>query len=101
MIRSLAIPILVFVIGALSGVSMLLLRNRTPGSQYSVSAPTLAKVRALAELVTLRATITDVQATELQGYTGGVECILIVRGQAELGTDLERAKFTEIGRAHV
>ncbi len=99
MIRSLAILTLAFVLGALSGAGMLLLHSPATGRHEPVSAPTLQKVRNLAELVTLRATISDVQTTQLQGYTGGIACILIVRGQAELGTDLQQARFTKVDQA--
>ena len=95
MMRRTAIGLILFTAGALSA-GVLLTQPPETSPRHTVSAPKLAKIEALAELVTLRTRITDVQVTEITGYTGGVRCILVVRGEAELGTDLEHARFTDV-----
>jgi hypothetical protein len=58
--------------------------------------PTLAQVRNLSSLVTLRAEIADVQVSELHGYSGGVTAALLVKGDVLLATDLAQARFESV-----
>ena len=81
MMRRTVIGLILFAAGALSA-GVLLIQHPETSPRYPVSAPKLAKVEAMAELVTLRTRITDVQVTEITGYTSGVRCILVVPGSA-------------------
>ena len=87
------------IVSALAGALAVLLPKQTGLAPHRVSAPTLARVRDLGELATLRARISDVQVTTIEGYTGGVQCVLVIRGIAEMGTDLEDAAFTKLDQA--
>ena len=57
------------------------------------TGPTLDQVRRLASLVTTKVEISDVTETSIDGYTGGVKAVLIVRGDVLLGVDLHGARF--------
>jgi hypothetical protein len=56
---------------------------------------TLERVRALADLVTVRAEVADVQETSLAGYTGSIRAALLIRGELLVGVDLSRATFEQ------
>src|SRR5439155_5241093 len=60
---------------------------------HSDPAPTLERVRELSSLVTTVADVSDVLVTRVAGRTGSVEAVLLVRGDAELSVDLERARL--------
>ena len=55
--------------------------------------PTLHQLHQLADLLTLRVPVSDVQVSRIAGYTGGIELVLLVHGNAHLGTDLARGQF--------
>jgi len=69
---------------------------RTQGMRTAADPPTLEAVRSLATLTTTSVSVSDVQLTELRGYTGGAEAALIVRGDFTVGTDLSKASFQAI-----
>jgi hypothetical protein len=72
-------------------------------NQRSVSpqppAPTVEQVRQLATLVSSRVEVADVQVTRIEGHTGAVRAVLIVRGDLLLGTDLSRARLEAVDPA--
>ncbi len=53
-------------------------------------------VQGMSSLVTLRVQVSDVQFTEIRGYTGSIRAALLVRGEVELGTDLSRAQLVDV-----
>jgi len=64
-----------------------------------MAPPTIRQIRDLAELVTAKVTIADVQDSTLSGYLGAVKAILIIRGDALLGPDLSQAKIISCDNA--
>ena len=56
----------------------------------------LSGIIKLAELVTLRVPVSTVTTTELIGYTGSIRCIVIVKGEVELGVDLEQVRLEDV-----
>lgn len=56
----------------------------------------IEEVRKLASLVTLHVPISDVQRSEISGFTGGVSVVLLVRGDVEIATDLSKARFVDV-----
>lgn len=64
-----------------------------PMTTHAPSGPTIEQVLRLSSLVTTRVDVADVLVTDLEGHTGGVSAILLVKGDCTLGIDLSRAKF--------
>lgn len=58
--------------------------------------PTVEQVQKLSKLVSLRVPISDVQVSELRGFTGGLRLVLAVHGDVEIATDLSAASFEQI-----
>ncbi|MDB5297289.1 MAG: hypothetical protein JWO31_3272, partial [Phycisphaerales bacterium] len=56
----------------------------------------LDRVRELAELVTLRADVADVQETAVAGRLGRLRIVLVVRGDVALGVDLAAATWEAV-----
>lgn len=68
-------------------------RTNTP---VAVTAPVIGQIAELADLVVLRVPVSKVHVTRIQGYVGAVDCVVLVNGELELGTDLNLARFEEI-----
>ena len=73
------------------------------GRRYHLMSPIsrpeqvlLSRITELAELTVLVVPVSTVLTTELVGYTGSARCIVVVNGEAELGVDLEQARFADI-----
>lgn len=63
--------------------------------------PTLEQIQALSVLTTLRIEVADVCEVTIEGKTGSLTAVLIVRGTATLGVDLSKAKLTvDAGHRH-
>jgi hypothetical protein len=60
------------------------------------SGPTIEQIQLLAELVTLKVELADVRMTELRGTLGGLQAILMVRGEVAVGVDLAEARFESV-----
>lgn len=75
------------------------LASATVIRHHSVNAPTIEQVRQLASLVTLEVPISDVQVSEIEGFTGSVKLVMSVRGDVQIVTDLSQAKFVDVDRA--
>jgi len=60
------------------------------------TTPTIEQVQRLATLVTLKVDLADVQMTSVRGYTGGMRVALLIKGDALLGTDLNRARLENV-----
>lgn len=63
------------------------------------TGPTIEQVRELAELVTVRVDVADVQETNVAGHLGGLRVALILKGDFLLGVDLSQARFEAIDEA--
>jgi len=60
------------------------------------SALTIEKIQPLASLVTLQVPLSDVLVCDMEGYTGSLRLILIVRGEVEIAVDLQKARFVRL-----
>lgn len=60
------------------------------------SAPRLEQIQALSHLATLNVEVTDALVFQLNGKTGGMTAVLVVRGEAVLGVDLKEIRFSEV-----
>jgi hypothetical protein len=56
----------------------------------------IGKITELADLVVLRVPVSNVHVTQIGGYVGGVDCIVLVNGELELGTDLKLARWLDV-----
>lgn len=54
------------------------------------------RVTELAELLVVQLDVTDVVVTSLQGRTGGVQVVLLVKGDVSLGIDITSAQFRNV-----
>jgi hypothetical protein len=61
---------------------------------------TIDCLRQLAELTTLAVEVVDIQQTSIEGHTGGITAILLVKGEVRISTDLDRAKFESVDGAN-
>lgn len=62
-----------------------------PTYAFASQALKIEQVRRLGELVTLEVPVSDVQTSALEGFTGSVSLVLLVRGSVLIGTDLDQA----------
>ena len=67
-----------------------------PGYRFTSHAPKIEQVRRLGTLVTLEAPLSDVQTSELSGFTGSASVVLLVHGSVLVGTDLSAARYEEV-----
>ncbi|HSH96639.1 MAG TPA: DUF4230 domain-containing protein [Roseimicrobium sp.] len=65
-----------------------------PGTYHAGLA--IDRVTELAELLVVKFDVTDVVVTSLQGRTGGVQVVLLVKGDVSLGIDVAAAQFREV-----
>ncbi len=91
-----------FLIGLVVGAMLSTVTIRRPFAmrrrdiQHRWTGPTLREVKRVASLITLNVPISDVQVSRLSGYVGSTSLVLLVRGDVELGTNLQAAEFTEV-----
>jgi hypothetical protein len=57
---------------------------------------TIERIQLLSSLTTLKVQVADVLESELQGKTGKVKAVLIVKGEVALGVDLSAASFEHV-----
>ena len=55
---------------------------------------TLEQIKRCAELVTLRVPLQQLVEARIDGYTGGVRCLVLACGEALIATDLENAQLS-------
>ncbi len=97
MFKTLIRSLLLITLGAVGAVLLPpLLRSHAPSPAADVDRPTIESVRALSALVTLTVDVADVQLTDLQGWSGGVQVALLVKGQFQLATDLNESRFEQV-----
>ncbi len=89
--------VLMLIIGALLGFGL--------GGRYRNSVPVeatptvIGRITELADLVVLRVPVSKVHVTRISGYVGAVDCIVLVNGELEMGTDLMQAQFKKVDTA--
>lgn len=76
---------------AITLVLYFLLRPQTPRR-----IPSIQQIQFLSQLVTLRVKVADVVDTSLDGYTGGINAAIVVRGDYLLGTDLAEGRVVSV-----
>jgi hypothetical protein len=72
---------------------------KMPGSAREASlvpGPTLHQIQSLSDLTTLRVEVVDAMETELRGYTGQIQAVILVRGDVTVGVDLSKAFFEAV-----
>ena len=68
-------------------------RVDAPPVIHASSVPTIEAVQKLSLLVVTRVNVADVVETKITGHAGGITAVLVVRGDVQLGVDLNRASF--------
>lgn len=92
------VVVLTLCIGGMAG--WFLRSGRPQAWGATSSSPTIEQIQQLASLAVLRVPVADVQAYQLQGYTGGVQAALIVKGDVEISTDLMAARLETVDADH-
>ncbi len=64
------------------------------------TGPSIERMSALSQLLTLRIDVADVLVSRIDGMTGGVQLAMLVKGDVALGIDLSQARFDKIDNAH-
>ena len=82
---------------ALMLMVLVLVKQRSVPPAITGSRITLEQIKQCAELVTLRVPLQQLVETRIDGYTGGVRCLVLARGEAVIGTDLENARLSYHG----
>lgn len=86
--------VLMLLVGGVLGIC---LGPRFKSNPPVESTPVLiGSITELADLVTLRVPVSKVHVTKIGGYVGGVDCVVLVNGELELGTDLKQASWLEV-----
>jgi len=67
-----------------------------PPPAHELDVPRIDQIRDLSSLVTTQIQVADVQETKLQGLTGGVRAVLVVKGDVLLTVDLQHARFEKV-----
>lgn len=67
--------------------------------RFESHALRIEQVRQLGELVTLEVPVSDVQTSTLEGYTGGLSVVLLVRGSVLVSTNLDQARLEQVDPA--
>jgi len=65
-------------------------------SPGTTPTPTVELIREAVELSVLEADVSAIVTSRLDGYTGGVRCLLIAQGTARIGTHLDEASIERI-----
>lgn len=86
--------VLMLLVGGVLGIC---LGPRLRSSQPVEATPAvIGRVTELADLVVLRVPVSKVHVTKIGGYVGGVDCVVLVNGELELGTDLKLVRWEEV-----
>ena len=100
LIRTVLVAVMGSVVGLTAGllVDRLIVSSRAQGTDSatlaSTHALTIQDVRSLSVLLSNRIDVADVCVTRIDGYLGGAEVAVLVRGQIDLGVDLDGAGFS-------
>jgi hypothetical protein len=68
----------------------------TSDSINSNVCPVVEQIQRLSSLATLKIDVADALVTQLQGYTGSTQAVLVVHGSVTLGVDLSVARFESV-----
>lgn len=64
----------------------------TPFGTYHAGL-TIERLAELSELLVVKVEVSDVLVSSIEGRTGGVQVVLMVKGDVSLGVDLSKARF--------
>jgi len=87
------------VVGAVLGraIAPASLREATSGAFHS--GLTIEQFAELSELLVVKLDVSDVLVSDLHGRTGGVQMVVLVKGEVSLGVDLSGARFDHVDTA--
>ena len=71
------------------------LKARRPPADPLHGGLTIERLSEVSQLLTLKLDLADVLVSRIDGYTGGVEAALLVKGDVCLGVDLSQARFQD------
>lgn len=66
------------------------------GTPVEATPAVVGRITELADLVVLRVPVSKVHVTRIGGYLGAVDCVVLVNGELEIGTDLKLARLEEV-----
>ena len=90
------IGLIVVLIAVMLATSVLwALRAPHADPEFSHAGPTLESVQALSSLVTTKTTLADAIVSQISGYTGSMSAVLVIRGDALIGIDMEQARISD------
>ena len=91
-----AIIILIVVLIAFMLTASVVSALRAPHSvpEFAHAGPTLESVKSLSSLVTTRTTLADAITSEITGFSGSMSAVLVIRGDALIAIDMQRARIT-------
>jgi len=69
----------------------------TPDRMFH-AGPTIERFADLSELLVVKLDVSDIVTTSIEGRTGGVQIILLVKGDVSLGVDLAGAHLNDVDR---
>jgi hypothetical protein len=78
---------------AAGGLLGALLSAARPREQPASPSVTLGQLQQVAELALLRVPVTELHVQAIDGYLGGVRCVLIIHGQVVIGCDVTQARM--------
>ena len=92
-----AIMALIVVLIAFMLATSVLWALRAPQNapEFSHAGPTLESVRALSSLVTTKMTLADAIISQISGFTGSMSAVLVIRGDALIGIDMQQARISD------
>ena len=64
------------------------------------TGPTIEQVRKLSMLTVTKVDVADVQETTIQGYLGGTQALMLIKGDVLISVDLSRARFESKDEQH-
>ncbi len=88
--------VIVLLIGsALGWTGAMALRPSLPANGIH-DEPSIERMSALSQLLTLRIDVADVLVTRIDGATGGVQVAMLVKGDVAMGIDLSQGRFDQV-----
>ncbi len=61
---------------------------------------TVERLSEVSQLLTLKLDVSDVMLSRIEGYTGGVQAALLIKGDVSLGIDLAQARIQDVDQSH-
>ncbi len=94
------LPLAVVLAGAGSGyLAWAWLMTRAP-VEPAHAALTVERLSEVSQLLTLKLDVSDVLLSRIEGYSGGVQAAVLIKGDVSLGIDLAQARFEDVDQSH-